>query len=209
MTRRLVLLTLLVAGTALAIGRASNEHPLPPRVPLAEVPLAIGDWQAAAHHEFDANTLAVLRADDYVARAYVRGGEQVDAFVGYYASQRQGASIHSPMNCLPAAGWQPLSSSRLSIDAGQSGVIDASRYVIQKGLNRQLVVYWYQSHGRTIASEYASKFYLVLDSIRLRRSDGALVRVIAPLGRDEAAAERSVTAFVRALTPTLARHLPS
>jgi EpsI family protein len=97
----------------------------------------------------------------------------------------------------------------VSIDAGQSGVIDASRYVIQKGLTRQLVVYWYQGHGRTIASEYASKFYLVLDSIRLRRSDGALVRVIAPLGRDEAAAERSVTAFIRALTPTLARHLPS
>ena len=59
------------------------------------------------------------RALDYVARAYARGDEQVDAFVGYDASQRQGASIHSPMNCLPAAGWQPLSSSRLSIDAGR------------------------------------------------------------------------------------------
>jgi EpsI family protein len=209
MTTRLLLLIALLAVTALGLARASNERPLPPRVALSEVPLELGDWRAAAHHEFDASTLAVMRADDYVARAYVKGDEQVDAFVGYYASQRQGASIHSPMNCLPAAGWQPLSSSRLSIDAGESGVIDASRYVIQKGLDRQLVVYWYQSHGRTLAGEYASKVYLVLDSIRLRRSDGALVRVIAPFDRDEAAAERSVTAFVRALTPALVRHLPS
>jgi EpsI family protein len=104
MTKRLVLVTLLLLVTALGIGRAANEHPLPPRVPLVEMPLTLGDWRAAEHHEFDANTLAVLRADDYVARGYVRGDEQVDAFVGYYASQRQGASIHSPMNCRPRAG---------------------------------------------------------------------------------------------------------
>jgi EpsI family protein len=85
--------------------------------------------------------------------------------------------------------------------------------VIQKGLDRQVVLYWYQSHGRVVASEYWSKIYLVLDSIRLNRSDAALVRVIAPV--DEARpnaeidAERSAISFVQAMFPTLDAFLPS
>jgi EpsI family protein len=209
MRSRVALLVLLALATRAALLAVAAEAPALPRAPLGEVPLVLGEWRAAAAQAFDPGTLAVLRADDYVARTYVRQRERVDAFLGYYASQRQGASIHSPMNCLPAAGWQPIGAARIRIAPGLAEPIDANRYLIQKGLDRQLVVYWYQSHGRTIASEYASKVYLVLDSIRLRRTDAALVRVIAPIDRDEAAAERSAIDFVRALAPALARHLPA
>ena len=46
-----------------------------------------------------------------------------------------------------------------------------NRYVIQKGVDRQLVLYWYQSHGRVVANEYWSKFYLIRDAVRLNRTD--------------------------------------
>jgi EpsI family protein len=89
----------------------------------------------------------------------------------------------------------------------EGGPINANRMVIQKALDKELVLYWYQSHGRTIASEYASKAYLVLDSIRQHRSDAALIRVITPMTAGDAAT-RAATEFVQALRPSLAAHVP-
>ena len=122
-------------------------------------------------------------------------------------------AIHSPLNCMPGAGWTPVSQTtmRVPVESGAAGAesaIEINRYVIEKGVDSQLVLFWYQSHGRTVSSEYAAKAYLVLDSIRWGRSDAALVRVVSPIGRDDAAAERSAVDFVRALQPVLARHLP-
>src|SRR5204862_3566459 len=111
------------------------------------------------------------------------------------------------MNCLPGSGWQPVRSDRIEIAANGS-VVRANRSLIQKGVDRQLVLYWYRSHGRSIASEYSAKVFLVLDSIRTGRSDAALVRIIAPIARDEVAAERSALDFARAVQPILGRYLP-
>jgi len=161
--------------------------------------------------------LAILGVDDYLNRVYVspeRAG--VALYVGYYNSQRQGDSIHSPMNCLPGAGWEPLSRSFVKIPvtvAGDTKEIDANRYVIQKGLDRQVVLYWYQSHGRTVASEYWSKFYLIRDALRLNRTDAALVRVIVPIvpNQDgaETTAETQATDFIGSMFPVLSNYLPS
>ncbi len=208
MTARLVLVTgTLLLATAL-LQAVTVERALPPRTPLADLPPQLEGWRSVAEHAFDPGTVAVLRADDYVARTYAGPGGIADLFIGYYASQRQGQTLHSPMNCLPGAGWQPLSAQRLQIDVGSDAPIDANRYVIQKGLDTQLVIYWYQSHKRTVSSEYAAKAYLVFDSIRWGRSDAALVRIVSPVRRDEAVAERSAVEFVRALHPVLSRHLP-
>ena len=87
--------------------------------------------------------------------------------------------------------------------------IQVNRYVIEKGLDRQLVLYWYQSHGRVVASEYWGKVYLVLDAIRQNRTDGALVRIIAPIRTTEEAAEHDAVEFARGLYPLLGRYLPS
>jgi EpsI family protein len=151
----------------------------------------------------------VLRADDYVNRRYAGNGRFADLFVAYYASQRQGDTMHSPMNCLPAAGWQPLSAERVTIPVDGHAPIHSNKYVIQKGLDRQLVFYWFQSHGRTVASEYASKYYLVLDSLRLKRSDAALVRIVVPMASRGPDADRAATEFARAFYPLLDSYIPN
>jgi EpsI family protein len=185
-----------------------THEPQPVRQPLRELPLNLGAWQARADYQLDEQTLAVLRADDYVARHYGDSHIAIDLFIAYYSSQSNGDAIHSPMNCLPGAGWQPLERSRIAIDVDGGQPIQANSTVVQKGLERRLVFYWYQSHGRTIASEYAAKAYLVLDSIRLGRSDAALVRVIAPLHDGLAAADARARDFARTLYPTLQHHIP-
>jgi EpsI family protein len=165
----------------------------------------------------DDKILKILGVDDYLNRAYFRPDRSAAGlYVGYYKSQRQGDAIHSPQNCLPGAGWEPTSSAYLAIPVavgGESSTISVNRYVIQKGIDRQLVLYWYQSHGRVVASEYWSKFYLVRDAVSLNRTDAALVRVIVPMAPNvdgaEASAEALAVDFVKRIFPVLPSYLPA
>ena len=177
--------------------------------------MTIGPWKSIVDPPMDEDVLRVLGVDDYLSRIYYQSnGAAVGFYMGFYGSQRQGDTIHSPLNCLPGAGWQPVSEGRLHIANadGQGRDITVNRYVVQKGLDRQLVLYWYQSHGRVVASEYTSKLYLIHDAIRLNRTDGSMVRVIAPIKGDTAdagaAAERLAEEFVRVIFPLLPAYLP-
>jgi EpsI family protein len=203
-------LMLLTAGYLSAVSRA---EPVPPREALAQCPLVISDWRGRAAPEFDEATLAVLGVDEYIHRIYRSArGTPVNLYIGYYGSQREGDTMHSPLKCLPGAGWTPVRSDRLDLAAGgapSQGPQPINRYVIEKGLDRQVVLYWYQSHGRVIASEYWGKVFLVLDALRLNRTDGALVRIMAPVLTTEAEAERDALEFARTLAPLLGRYLPS
>jgi len=131
----------------------------------------------------------------------------VALYVGYYASQRQGDTIHSPQNCLPGAGWRPVSAERTTVDFG-GRTVPVNRFIIQKGLDRQAVFYWYQGRSRVVASEFANKAWLMLDAARLRRTDGGLVRAITPVSSTPDAAFATLTTFSTALFPYLSSRLP-
>src|SRR3989442_4764487 len=216
MFARPVVLFVTFLGAPGLVARQNRPEPVPVRSTFGRFPMQIQQWTGQQLPPLDSRILAVLGVDDYMSRYYSTPAHAgVGLYVGYYNSQRQGDAIHSPLNCLPGAGWEPLSRSTMGIPVtlGEGPAeIDANRYLIQKGLDRQLVLYWYQSHGRTVASEYWSKFFLIRDAVRLNRTDGALVRVIAPIviGSEDGgeAAERDATRFVRALYPTLASYLP-
>ena len=208
LTSRLVALSGLLTAGVVVLHASVPERPQLNRVPFEQMPATIGEWQLASNLTIDDESLKVLKADDHVSRLYVRGASTIDLFIAYYATQRQGDTMHSPMNCLPASGWQPMKTDRVQIPTAGGASINANRAVIQKGLDKDLMLYWYQSHGRTIASEYTSKVYLVLDSLRQHRSDAALIRVVTPLASVEADADRATADFVRSLQPLLAPHLP-
>jgi EpsI family protein len=190
-----------------------------PRAALASLPCAVDRWTCAGDTPLDAKTLAVLGVDDYINRTYrvlpPQGGSQgigaVGLYIGYYATQRQGEAIHSPQNCLPGSGWQPVSAARGTLETG-NGAIPINRYVVQKGLDRQVVLYWYQGRGRVVANEYVNKFWLMLDQGTLHRSNGALVRLVVPVNGTDARALASASAsaddFARAMYPRLSPYLP-
>jgi EpsI family protein len=207
-SHRLGVLTVMTLAGVVCLRAGTAEERVPPHRPLSEIPFTLDGWQGHPLPPFDPATAAVLRADEYISRSYVRrAGGTADLYIGYYERQRQGDTIHSPMNCLPGAGWQPLTIGRTEIAVADRS-ISANRYIVQKGLDTRLVVYWYQSHGRAVASEYWSRAYLALDALRLHRTDGAIVRVIAPIRDGQAAADRDATDFVQALVPVLGQHLP-
>ena len=160
------------------------------RKPFKEFPAQLGQWQKSKPDQIiDEPTMKVLRASDYLLRDFRRpDGQVANFYVGYYATQRDGASYHSPLNCLPGSGWQLSNPDHVVISLPDGSSFTANKYVIQNGDYKNMMVYWYQGRGRAVASEYWGKVYTVIDSVRLRRSDGALVRVTVPLGDSEATA---------------------
>jgi EpsI family protein len=179
-----------------------------PPAHLDRLPMKLGEWQGTPLQEFDADTLQVLGTDQYVNRTYVAPGRQpVGLYVGYYRAQRQGDAIHSPLNCLPGTGWQVVERRRLDVRAGKA-TIDANRLVVAKDGDREMVVYWYESRGRSVASEYTNKLWLLADAVRFNRTDGALVRLLTPLATSEAEAERNARAFVREAYAAIRQRLP-
>lgn len=209
----------MVLACAFAASSAYVHHALKPervplRQPFAAMDPQVGRWAGREPIKLEDDILAILGVDDYVNRIYQASpNELVSLYVGYYQSQREGDSIHSPMNCLPGAGWQPVQTNYVSITVpGRPEPVLVKRVVIEKGADRQLVLYWYQSHGRVVANEYWSKVLMVYDAVRLHRSDAALVRVVTPIGPrgdSESLADARAADFVRALFPRLGDYLPT
>ena len=198
-----LLVVLLLGGGIINAWERSGEARVS-RKALKDFPAQIGSWrQIGDDIRFDDETEKVLRADDYLSRNFVSRGGTASLYVGYYATQRNGATYHSPLNCLPGSGWVMTDPARVTITpTGGGAPFEANRFVIANGSDRALMIYWYQGRGRAVASEYWGKIYTVLDSVRRRRSDGAMVRVMVPLGnsQDEAqenAVEVASQAFAR------------
>ena len=181
-------LAILVAGVLVNMWAYLGEAHVD-RKPLKEFPEQLGQWQKSKDQTIDEPTMKVLRASDYLLRDFKRAdGQAANFYVGYYASQREGASYHSPLNCLPGSGWTLTKPDSVTISLPDGRSFAANKYVIQNGDYKSLMIYWYQGRGRAIASEYWGKVYTVIDSVRLRRSDGAMVRVTVPIGDSETAA---------------------
>lgn len=177
-------------------------------------PLKMDGWQGKESF-LDEEVLKVLGLTDYMMRDYSRSNSKIanepripiNLYVGYYASQSKGKTYHSPKNCLPGSGWELTNVDKTLIDFnGESHEIN--KVIIQKGLEKQLVLYWFQDRGRIIASEYSAKIFLVLDSIFKRRTDGAFIRIIAPIGDSiEKTLDQEID-FAKTIFPYLKEYLP-
>lgn len=201
----LILVVGVVVNTWSYLGEAHVE-----RKDLKDFPQSIGTWQKTGNDQtLDGETLKVLRASDYLLRDFRKpDGQVANLYVGYYATQRTGATYHSPLNCLPGSGWSLSEPGKATIALSDGTSFVANKYVIQNGEYKSLMIYWYQGRGRNVASEYWGKIYTVLDSVRLRRSDGAMVRVTVPIGDSEAKAQQTAIEFASAASAALPQFVP-
>ncbi len=132
----------------------------------------------------------VLAADDYYTASYVSpdAAANVDFFVAYYDKLTEGSGIHSPEVCLPTGGWEVFDIEPHRVDlAPEAGVapFEVNRAIIQKGESRMLVYYWFEQRGRRMINDFVAKGYTVYDSLTMGRTDGALVRLVTAMGRNE------------------------
>lgn len=190
--------------------RSAGEVPQA-RLPLRTFPSQIAGWEGSTI-PITPDIRAVLGPGEFLERLYHSGGTAgpVDLFLAYFPSQRSGDTMHSPKNCLPGGGWVPIAASRISLTGTDGKPFSVNRYLIAKGLDRMLVLYWFEEQGRPVASEYWAKAYLVTDAIRENRTDGALIRVAAPLapGENPAKGEKRAIRFAERVLPLLPAYIP-
>lgn len=204
------------ATTAIAACAAILTFALPARVDVhprrtafAEFPTRLGDWQGRKG-ALEPVYLNALQLDDYVLADFRRANHApVNLYVAYYDSQRKGQSAHSPRSCLPGGGWNVTGFGQRELHAGGHS-LSVNRAVIEHGSERQIVYYWFQERGRTLTNEYLVKWFIFWDALTRNRTDGALVRLTAEIdtGADPAVAERELTQFAQAMTPTLGGFIP-
>lgn len=210
-TPRFILATLLIAGAAILLQARARSEVFPPRLPLKQFPAQLGGW-SGTDVAIDKDVLEILGAGDFLVRIYQNQQKTpyIDLFIAYFRSQRAGDTIHSPQHCLPGAGWAPIENQRITLTMPGREPFPANRYLIAKGDSRELVLYWFWAHNRGVASEYWAKFYLVADSIKMNRSDGALVRITTPMypGETVDAAQQRILPFARDLTLLLDNYIP-
>ncbi len=209
---RFIFAALLIASAAIFLQAHGRSEVFPPRQALESLPMQLGAW-SGSDVTIDAEVLPVLGPGDFLLRVYenqAHSQPDIDLFVAYFPSQRTGDTIHSPQNCLPGAGWSPVELKRVTLSLPGHRPFPANRYVVARGDDRQLVVYWYWAHDRGVASEYWAKFYLVKDSIAMNRSDGALVRFTTEMlpGETAAAAEARILPLMREVGPLLDTYIP-
>ena len=208
---RVALAATLLLGALLVLQLRSFGEAVPVRQSLDLFPDRIGEWQGREATNLEVEIRNVLNVSDYLMRRYVDPGDHtIWLYIGYWATQRRGgAQIHSPKNCLPGGGWEPVEASRITVVLPPPYLaVRVNRYVIQKARNMQVGLYWYQTQGQAIASEIAAKVTMVRRAMMSRRTDGALVRVSSPVTGSVAETTDRLVGYVQALYPRLGDYLP-
>ncbi len=199
--------------------RGSADH-VPASKPLNQMPQQLGLWRGE-DQPIAQEALDVLGKGIFLNRVYRPASlstpsdtalqAPVSLFIGYFPTQRTGSTIHSPQNCLPGAGWtfEAAGTTDVSTVSGQD--IQVGDYVVSNGPAKLEILYWYQTQGKAIASDYRAKFQLMADSIRYDRSDAALVRVITPIQKGESreVARNRAKVFTRYFLPVLPTFVPN
>lgn len=193
----------LLVGTILVGGMTDRRIPEPLAIPLDRIDSDIAGWTQIEQQQLDAPTLRVLDPTAYLSRTYQKGSSHIGLFIAYYAQQRAGESMHSPQHCLPGAGWEIMKRDSVTIPVGDQRVV-VNKYRIENLGTKMLMLYWYQSRSRIVASEYQAKILLVRDTALTGHTAGSIVRVMLP--DDEAATNEAVT-FASRLIPSVQRCL--
>lgn len=142
-------------------------------------------------------------------REYVSpDGRLANLYIGYYASQRTGATYHSPQNCLPGAGWVMTQPEFVEIKTSSGETFQANKFIIENGVYNEVLIYWYQGRGRFTASEYTDKINTIWDSVLRRRSDGAMVRVMTSVGDSETKATEAAIDLAAQTADKLSEFVP-
>lgn len=192
----------------LANGFINAQRTIPLVAPLGALPTSFEDYHGR-DNSISPEEARVAGASSSLFRVYTRDSSSFSVYVGYYESQRQGKTIHSPKNCLPGAGWEPLESRRDVVRGLAGEGIKVNRFLVANRTQQALVYYWYQGRGRTEANEYQVKLDLIKDSALRRRSDEALVRIVVPLEGNREGADALARRVVARLHAELGKILPT
>jgi len=202
---------LLAVTTSMSFHVGGRDSVPPPRQNFVDFPMHVAGWQGEPM-VMERQYVDVLRFDDYLLANYQGPGGPINVYAAYYRSQEKGRATHSPKTCIPGGGWEIASLDEVVVPVGQGGEsgFRANRVMIQKGEQKQVVLYWFKQRNRVVTSEYLVKFFLFVDALTMKRTDGALIRLVAAVqpGESEGAADHRVMQMAAAVQPLLPAYVP-
>jgi EpsI family protein len=188
---------LLLAGTLAASKLMAHRKSEALVQPLTTISRRMAGFSAVENPPLDEGTLRTLNPTSYISRTYSNGSLNAELFIAFYAQQRAGESMHSPKHCLPGAGWEIWNYDSMEVPAA-GRVYSVNKYSISRDSERRLVLYWYQSRDRIIASEYLGKLLLARDTLLQNATAASIVRLILP---DQPGASEIARTFAGELIP--------
>jgi len=211
MKRRIVIAVVIIVVGGVLANFLRFVRPEPDRGPFfSDIPFETDTWWGE-ERRFSETSYEVLQADTTTLRLYRDSlGTPVWLFLGYFGSQEYGSQIHSPRQCLPGGGWQigEIEPYRLHLDHGIEK--NVNRLVITESDSRQLMIYWFETRGGSLRNEFALKWDLMKNSLLLRPSDAAFIRLNLPMAPDENidTATQQAVAWLNEFYPSIERALP-
>lgn len=187
-----------------------DRRPVPAHLSLRAFPEELSGWSGTPV-PLSKKEQEILNADDFASILFTKAATESSIFFfsAFYQHQTPEKNIHSPKNCLPGSGWAMIDTKVITVPLENGGKPQRiNQVVIQKGLSKQVVLYWYQERGRIFPNEYWGRFYLVKDALTLHRTDGALVRISASLEGSVDNTVQKELRFIRNLTPMLSEYIP-
>ena len=203
-TKLFVITAALLAATWAAASLSANRQPEPLAQPLESIPRQIGGWTGSPDHPLDSATEDVLRATSYLSRTYGRDNLTLDFFTAFYSLQEAGETMHSPRNCLPGSGWEVWRHDTVDLTV-DGKTVTLNQYGVQNGTRRMVVLYWYQTPERIVASEYYAKLCLVWDAVMRSRTSGSIVRIVST---DQPGSVEAALEFAATMIPEMQKCLP-
>jgi EpsI family protein len=198
---KFIITILLLAGTILAAALSERRNPDVLAIPLDRIDHQISGWNSVRDEQLDATVLRKLDPTSYLSRIYQKENSQLDLFIAFYAQQRAGESMHSPKHCLPGAGWE-IWKHGSALAPFNTGQVEINNYSIENAGRRMIMLYWYQSKDRIVASEYTGKLLLARDALFAGHTSGSIVRIMLP---DAPGKTEEGLAFASSLIPQVQR----
>jgi exosortase D (VPLPA-CTERM-specific) len=208
---QVLIILLLMGATATAVQGVSSRNRIPLAKPFNQFPDVVGGW-SAKKQTLEKIYLDALELNDYLLADFRNSqGEVINCYVAFNDFQSKGKASHSPASCLPGSGWELKDPEKITVTDGTGRSITINRAMMVMGSERRITYYWFDQRGRILTDLYQIKLYNFVDSVTLNRTDGALVRLITPLGSSEtpAMADARLKDFFKQFNPTLNGFLPS
>jgi len=206
---KIIVLTLCLLATSAFIYRQD-----PPRVSGKPLSLqtfmgAIPEWELTGTAPLQEDVIASLALDDYVNDTFVRDGNTVSLYVGYYFTKDKVGAAHSPLVCFPGQGWILSTKEEHSL-AVNGNTVNYATMVATRGESRELIIYWFQAFDRTSPGTLAQKINSIWAHIMHSGEDNAFVRLSIPLNNHSPAeATRIGEAFVSSFYQIFLQYITS
>ena len=209
-TKKIVVLILLFIITSLLIYQASSPSPGEKTKSLRQALSDIPYWESKGFIPIEEKIIKVLELDDYANQSYSNGKDAVFLYIGYYFTKRKIGAAHDPLVCFPGQGWvaSDIKKGKLSLNPHAEDSISYSAMIVERGLQKELIIYWFQAFDKATPDTTTQKVALLWKTLSQKREDNAFVRISISVGNKSLDECREITfEFIKSFYPIFLEYI--